>query len=96
MPVLDALFDHIHQISSDVEIRGGLLQRSPTPAIDVRVGQTRSIDDLGRVSGLPESGHRWAVYEYTPYSFAFNCASFAAMKARMSSAISSSFSHCSL
>jgi hypothetical protein len=31
-----------------------------------------------------------------PYSFAFNCASFAAMKARISSAMSSSFTHCSL
>ena len=29
------------------------------------VGQTRSIDDVGPVSGLPESGHGWAVYECT-------------------------------
>jgi hypothetical protein len=29
-------------------------------------------------------------------SFAFNCASFAAMNARMSADMSSSFSHCSL
>jgi hypothetical protein len=29
MLVLDALFDHIHQISSDVEIIGSLVQRYP-------------------------------------------------------------------
>jgi hypothetical protein len=31
MFVLDALFDHIQQISSHVEIIGSLVQRSPVP-----------------------------------------------------------------
>jgi len=26
-------------------------------------GQTRSLGDVG--SGLPDSGHGWAIYEYT-------------------------------
>src|SRR5262249_19614873 len=30
------------------------------------VGQTRSFGDVGTMSGLPESGHGWAIYEYTP------------------------------
>jgi hypothetical protein len=38
MLVLDALFDHIQQISSNVEIIGSLVQCSPISAIDVRVG----------------------------------------------------------
>jgi hypothetical protein len=38
MLVLDALFDHIQQISSHVEIIGSLVQRSPMSASDVRVG----------------------------------------------------------
>jgi hypothetical protein len=29
-------------------------------------GHTRSIGDVGPVSGLPESGHGPAIYEYTP------------------------------
>src|SRR5262249_59648057 len=29
-------------------------------------GQNRSFDDVGPMSGLPESGHGWAIYEYTP------------------------------
>jgi hypothetical protein len=29
-------------------------------------GQTRSFGDVGAMSGLPESGHDWAIYEYTP------------------------------
>jgi hypothetical protein len=29
-------------------------------------GQTRSFGDVGSMSGLPESGHGWAIYEYTP------------------------------
>jgi hypothetical protein len=29
-------------------------------------GQTRSFGDVGSMSGLPESGHDWAIYEYTP------------------------------
>jgi hypothetical protein len=31
-----------------------------------RLGQTRSFGDVGSMSGLPESGHDWAIYEYTP------------------------------
>jgi hypothetical protein len=27
-------------------------------------GQTRSFGDVGSMSGLPESGHGWAIYEY--------------------------------
>jgi hypothetical protein len=27
-------------------------------------GQTRSFGDVGSMSGLPESGHDWAIYEY--------------------------------
>jgi hypothetical protein len=38
MLVLDALFDHIQQISSNVEIIGSLVLCSPISAIDVRVG----------------------------------------------------------
>ena len=30
------------------------------------VGQTRSFGDVGSMSGLPKSGHGWALYEYTP------------------------------
>ena len=37
MLVLDALFDHIQQISSNGEIMGNLVQRTPVPARDVRV-----------------------------------------------------------
>jgi hypothetical protein len=28
--------------------------------------QTRSFDFVGSMSGLPESGHGWAIYEYMP------------------------------
>ena len=28
-------------------------------------GQTRSFGDVGSMSGLPDSGHGWAIYEYT-------------------------------
>jgi hypothetical protein len=38
MFALDALFDHIHQISSNVEISGSLVQCSPISAIVLRVG----------------------------------------------------------
>ena len=31
------------------------------------VGQTRSFGDVGSMSGLPESGHGRAIYEYTPF-----------------------------
>src|SRR5262245_14847156 len=30
-------------------------------------GQTRSFGDVGSMSGLPESGHDWTIYEYTPW-----------------------------
>jgi hypothetical protein len=29
-------------------------------------GQTRSFGFVGSMSGLRESGHGWAIYEYTP------------------------------
>src|SRR6516225_6519868 len=29
-------------------------------------GQTRSFGDVGSMSGLPESGHGWAIHEYRP------------------------------
>jgi hypothetical protein len=33
------------------------------------LSQTRSFDDVGSMSGLPESGHDdWAIYEYTPWA----------------------------
>jgi hypothetical protein len=35
MLVLDALFDHMAQISSNIEIIGSLVQYSPISAIDV-------------------------------------------------------------
>jgi hypothetical protein len=40
------------------------------------VGETRSLGDVGSMSGLPESGHGWAIYEYTPYSRRFAVAFF--------------------
>ena len=30
-----------------------------------QMGQTRTFGDVGSMSGLPESGHGWAIYEYT-------------------------------
>ena len=30
-------------------------------------GQIRSFGDVGSMSGLLESGHGWAIYEYTPF-----------------------------
>jgi hypothetical protein len=30
------------------------------------LGHDRSFGDVGSMSGLPESGHGWAIYEYTP------------------------------
>src|SRR5262245_1578344 len=32
-----------------------------------QMGQTRSIGNVGPVSGLPKSGHVYAIYEYTPW-----------------------------
>jgi len=31
-----------------------------------RLKFARSFGDVGSMSGLPESGHGWAIYEYTP------------------------------
>src|SRR5262249_8338263 len=30
-------------------------------------GHTRSFGDVGPMSGFPERGHAWAIYEYTPF-----------------------------
>jgi len=49
MLVLDALFDHFQQISSNVEIIGSLVQCSPISAIDVRVGVSRDRGDRSDV-----------------------------------------------
>ena len=46
MLVLDALFDHFQQISSNVEITGSLVQCSPISAVDVRVG-SRAAETIG-------------------------------------------------
>jgi hypothetical protein len=51
MLVLEALFDHIQQISSRVEIIGSLVQRSPVSASDVRDGSTS--EELGLSKCLP-------------------------------------------
>src|SRR5215468_7249510 len=53
MLVLDALFDHFQQISSNVEIIGSLVQCSPISAIDVRVGSRAA--PLAGPSGRPHS-----------------------------------------
>jgi hypothetical protein len=31
------------------------------------LGQIRSFGDVGSMSGSPESGHGWAIYEYTSW-----------------------------
>jgi hypothetical protein len=31
-----------------------------------QLGQIRSFGDVGSMSGSSESGHGWAIYEYTP------------------------------
>jgi hypothetical protein len=55
MLVLDALFDHIQQISSHVEIIGRLVQRSPVSASDVGVGsKTRNFGDQRRSALAPK------------------------------------------
>jgi hypothetical protein len=36
---------------------------SPTYEFSHRLGQTRSFGDVRSMSGLPESGHGWAIYE---------------------------------
>jgi hypothetical protein len=47
--------------------RGRLLHcRIPTQPI--LVGQTRSFGDDGSMSGSPDSGHGWAIYECTPWA----------------------------
>jgi hypothetical protein len=30
------------------------------------IGHDRSFGEVGSMSGLPESGHGWPIYEYTP------------------------------
>src|SRR5262245_21353477 len=40
---------------------------SPVYEFSHRLGQTRSFGDVGSMSGLPESGHGWAIYEHTSY-----------------------------
>jgi hypothetical protein len=30
------------------------------------IGQPRSFGDVGSMSDLPDSGHGWTIYEYTP------------------------------
>jgi hypothetical protein len=32
----------------------------------VGCGSNSAVGDVGSMSGLPESGHGWAIYEYTP------------------------------
>jgi Histidine kinase-, DNA gyrase B-, and HSP90-like ATPase len=53
---------------TDQRIVDVILPRPPRP-MAVRLmtapGQTRSFGVVGSMSGLPESGHGWAVYEYT-------------------------------
>ena len=54
MLVLDALFDHIQQISSHVEIIGSsLIQRSPMSASDVRVGCKAQNPTFGQRAASP-------------------------------------------
>jgi hypothetical protein len=50
--LLDALFDRIHQISSNVEIIGSLVQCSPISAIDVGVGSKGLVAQLSGKSPL--------------------------------------------
>src|SRR6476620_1371768 len=45
---------------------GSFLRRgNPDPRMSL-VGQTRPFHDVDSMSGLPENGHGWAFYEYTP------------------------------
>ena len=53
MLVLDALFDHFRQISSNVEIIGSLVQRSPISAIDVRVESVATEEVEATSSSMP-------------------------------------------
>jgi hypothetical protein len=59
MLVLDALFDHIQQISSHVDILGSLVQCSPASASDVRVGSKAPFRPSGDYfRSTPVNGHR--------------------------------------
>jgi hypothetical protein len=45
--------------------RIGIPQRKKTGSPTAALGQNRSFGDVGSMSGLPESGQGWAIYEYT-------------------------------
>jgi hypothetical protein len=42
------------------------MQRNRIDRRMAEMGQTQSFGDVGSMSGLPESGHGWAIYEATP------------------------------
>jgi hypothetical protein len=44
----------------------GGVHRNKERRLMSELGQTRSCGDLGSMSGLPETGHGWAIYEYLP------------------------------
>jgi hypothetical protein len=54
MFVLDALFDHIRQISSNVEIIGSLVQFAQFRQLMSELGQTRKCGRATGRSALPE------------------------------------------
>ena len=45
-------------------------------------GQTRSFGDVGPMSDFLESGHAWAIYEYTPLGFLLDPCRVAHLRAR--------------
>ena len=53
MLVLDALFDHIQQISSNVEIIGILVQFAQFRQLMSELGQSRRIDTAPAVAACP-------------------------------------------
>src|ERR1700730_4261555 len=46
--------------------RNAAVHHGKNCALMPQLGQTRSFGDVGSMSGLPESGHGWAIYGYTP------------------------------
>jgi hypothetical protein len=42
------------------------VHHSKNCALMSQLGQTRSFGDVGSMSDLPQCGHGWAIYEYTP------------------------------
>jgi len=71
-----------------------LLAESMTAAITSSGwGQTRPFGDVGSMSGLRESGHGWAIYEYTPHNTP--CASYGLMPARVGSQCPAAWGHTS-